>query len=152
MTSPNLPTPEQIIVQLAMVSHVSGTDFDRGSASTDEDIGGKRPPGGVDRQGDRKESYRQKTAEYFARRLARCTGDAEREALRLEAERALYDWRHTPEAPNSAELAPERGSFLWKCRVADDDRPLEKIKEEYWVSRATVYRYRQKYRGLRRAA
>ena len=137
----------RIILRLDLVSHVSAAAPGKTTPAADEDIGGKRPPGGIDHKGDREDSYRQKSAVYFRRRWRHTNTVEGLEALLDEARDAAWAWAHTPDAPTVVE--PERNTFLWKCAIADDTRDLEKIKAVYRVSRATVYRYRATYKGLR---
>lgn len=141
---------QRIILRLDLVSHVSAAAPGKGTPAQDEDIGGKRPPGGIDRKGDRQANYRQKSAVYFRRRWRHTNTVDGLEALLDEAREAVWAWSHTPTV--SMVVEPERNSFFWKCQIADDTRDLEKIKAIYRVSRATVYRYRATYRGLRRGS
>lgn len=110
--------------------------------------GTRMPRGGIDRQGDRTPEYRQKSHAYFEQRLKRIQTLEGLRALLKEAEEALEAWTRTPQV---AGVDPERESFYWKCAIADDKRPMEDILRQYSVSRATVFRYRLKYRGLRAA-
>jgi hypothetical protein len=124
----------------------------------------------VDVKGDLTPEYRQKSHVHFQKRLghlerrwdrALAHPDGERvlglqtailselSTLVKDARDALEAWLRTPDV---AGVEPERGSFLWKCQIADDKRDLEAIKTKYTVSTATVYRYRAKYKGLRRVA
>ena len=109
-----------------------------------------RPPtGGIVRSDERWVEHRQKSAQHFAARLERCWGPDDLRQLLTDVTDALDAWHRTPTVPG---VVVERGSFLWRCEIADSDRPIEDIKRVYTVSRATVYRYRARYRGLRHAA
>lgn len=92
---------------------------------------------------------RESLHDQFARRYRNAPGPMSREACRREAELALESVRRMRAPKPSVDPDPEHGSFYWKCRIADDVRPLEEIAQHYTVSRATIYRYRAKYRGLR---
>lgn len=118
-------------------------------------------------------SYLSKTVEHYKRRLEGWSSWNQRREERLyfhgllndprlsEDERAaklaelLTDirettrcWRFTPE-PQGRGLVPERGTFYWKCMVADDDKgTLKQIHQRHQISRMTLWRYRQRYRGL----
>ena len=59
----------KVVLRLTVVSHVAAAGLGRVTPSSDEDIGGKCPGGGIDRFGDFQVDYRQKTAEHFQRRL-----------------------------------------------------------------------------------
>lgn len=113
--------------------------------------GSSIPSGGAPVWDDRQVEYRQKSHVYFQKKLDRLarrssSSSADLEALLKEATQALEDWRKTPVV---AGVEPERGSFAWKCMVADDGRDVDVLKRTYTVSRATIYRYRAQYRGLR---
>lgn len=115
------------------------------------------PRGGVDHKGDRTPEYPQKSAEHFLRRYSsmfrasRTFTASDIEALTTEAREALDAWQRTPD-PAGGALEPERGTFLWKCQIADDDRPIAKLQEVYKpISRRTIERYRARYRGVRRS-
>lgn len=129
-------------------AHVGGRSRGGGDSSL--------PRGGVDWRGDKTEEYRQKSHVYFQRRLDamersdRLYTASDLSALHREAREALLAWMKTPDVSGVKDLEPEPKSFLWKCQIADDDRPVETVKTHYSVSRATIYRYRSKYRGLRR--
>ncbi len=56
--------------------------------------------------------------------------------------------REAPILDEKMQLVP--GSFFWKCAIADDSSPVEELVVRYSVSRASVYRYRVTYRGLRK--
>lgn len=97
---------------------------------------------------DWRASYQRRTPSYFEIEAARC-GTVNRLLELVEEARATVEaWRKAPPLP--AGIEPERGTYLWRCKVADDDRPLDRIKTVYGISRATVYRYRATYRGLQR--
>jgi hypothetical protein len=117
------------------------------------------PRGGIDRHGDFQVEYRQKSHLYFEHKLNRIIGNpkatpADLKELIAEAEQAHEDWIKTPVYKGAEPL--ERGSFRWKCAIADDDRDPETINRVYamgkTISRPTIYRYRQRYRGLRKSS
>jgi len=147
----------QVLLELSMVSHVSGTSTDSsGGGDSSDDIGGKRPPGGIDHKGDRSDAFRQKSADFFVQRYAGLVKGVSRmsdevvEAIRdeilLEAESSLKDWRKTPEV---AGKDPDWGTWEWKCRVADDPRPSRVVAGHYGISHVSVIRYRKQYKGVR---
>lgn len=76
------------------------------------------------------------------------------ERARLEvveaAEEELERWLVAPDPPSGVE--PERGSWAWKKRVANDPRPVAEVSRVFSVSRVTVYEYIRRYRDLKRAA
>lgn len=136
-----------LIVRLELKSEVPAAPAGRSQPDSDRDLGGNRPGGGIDYQDDREFESVLRSADHFRRRQKRCRTDHDFERVIADVEAALEAWEHTP--PPVEGIDPERGSFFWKCRIADDDRPLDTIKSTFMVSRATVYRYRAKYRGLR---
>lgn len=111
----------------------------------------QEPRGEVDWRGDKTPEYRQKSHLYFQRTITRWERSAylytagDLASLLGEAEDALTAWLKTPVV---AGVELERGSFRWFCAIADDDRPIDKIKEHYSVGKSTIYRYRAKYRGV----
>lgn len=168
---PDLFALRRIVLQLSLVSHapIQGYNFapnevgrgDRWRKSQRNDPiphlgqhqskGGDTmiPRGDVDRKGDLTPEYRQKSDMYFRKRIPRLRNERELAALLKEAQDAQDAWRRTPEV---AGVEHERGSYLWKCEIADTDGPVEPIKRKYTISQATIYRYRAKYRGLRKRA
>lgn len=102
-----------------------------------------------------KACYHRRTVWYFRRRLDARDGrglprelsGGELAQIRRELEETIEAWHRTPPMPAGVPL--ERFSFEWKCMVADDQRPVDAVKEIYSIGRATVFRYRSKYRGLR---
>lgn len=116
------------------------------------------PRGDVPRQDDKEADFRQKSHLYFERKLNRIvrygrSTSADLDALLEEATQALEDWRRTPAV---AGVEPERGSYFWRCAIADaggsslSDQELTAIKSKYTVSKATIYRYRKQLRGIRK--
>lgn len=109
--------------------------------------GGGSPPGGeIDRRGDAAPEFRQKSHVYLQRRLARARTDDQLRDVLEEAKQILGDWMRTPSV---AGVEPERGSFAWKVQIANDERDDRAILAVYSISRSSLWRYRQKYRGLR---
>jgi len=88
--------------------------------------------------------------EEYAVRWARAFSDAGRLEVVIAAEEELERWRVAPDPPQGVE--PERGSWAWKKRIAEDNRPSREVARVYSVSHVTVCDYRRRYRDLRRAA
>lgn len=132
---------EHVVLQIAMVSHVSAASLEPSSKSSDEDIGGKRPPGGVDWQGDREPDYRQKSAAYFVRRLR--DHPAQVDLLLVEARGCLDAWRRTL-IPEGQE--PEFGSPQWKRWVAESLEDGGSLARRFNVSRQYIWEVRRAYR------
>lgn len=150
---PNTKRLVQVLLELSLVSHVSGTSYD--SSSSGGRVESKIPTGGIDRHGDREAEFRQKSADHFARRLQNLINGLDRlsnekvEQLRDElldqSTQALKDWKYTPAVPGH-EL--ERFTKRWKVRVANDDRSAGVVAGFYGISRTSVMRYREQYAGL----
>lgn len=148
LNHPDLLELRRVVTRIALKSQVSAA-VGGTTPSTDEDIGGKRPTGGIDHKGDFQTDFKMKSAVYFQHRIERVKDEAQLANLLTEANDALNAWEKTPDQPTSQDPEPE--SFLWKCRIADDRRHVDAIVDEYGISRATVYRYRSQYRGVRQA-
>lgn len=149
------------IARLSTMSQIGAVNYEArskefvGSASTAESPGGNVPAGGVDRRDDKEPEFFLRSADHFIRRLAKAHSESSLRDILHDAELAVKAWTHTP-VPRTPgpEQDPERDSFRWKCMIADDPRSLQQIKAHYGVSRSTVERYQDKYRGVisRRAA
>lgn len=141
------------VARLSTMSHVSAAS-QNGSRSSDDDIGGRRPRGGIDIRDDKDPEFDLKSAEHFLRRLARAHSELALQAILSDAQKAIRAWTHTPVPKNpSPEQEPDPRTYRWYCKVADDDRPIGVLVKHYSIDRATVYRIREKYRGIvRRAA
>ena len=144
-----------VLTDLSLVSHVRGTNYDPTTSGGGGSSANPLPPGGVDRKGDREESYRQKSADHFVRRLNGLVRrlpqisdpDAEsaRDDILAGAREALKSWRQTPQV---AGHDPEAGTRAWKIRVANDPRSSRMVAGHYGVSHVTVLRYREQYAGV----
>jgi hypothetical protein len=132
----------QVLLELELVSHVSASRPDSSGRDQGEDIGGKRPPGGIDRRGDREVDYPQKSVEHFRRRLRRAHSDWQLELILEDAKKALQAHRRQP-APTSE---PEYGTPQWKRWVAESNLASSEIARKYCVSGQYVRRIRAIYR------
>lgn len=150
----------QAIAELSLISHGPTMAWDRTARDTSDAPGGRRPgqkdseprPRDKDEFKAWLESYHRKTPDWFRRQRERALGNEQRlMRLRDDCRRCIDAWRKCPPQPSGIE--PERGSFVWKCQIADDDRGTIKQREDlYGVDRSTIYRYRSQYRGLRRGS
>jgi hypothetical protein len=142
----------QVLAELELVSHVPAVNMDSSSRDAGEDIGGKRPPGGIHRQDDREDSdnpershhHKQKSAEHFKRRLARARGNHQRRQILTEAREALKAWKVQPPPPK--DLEPERSSSQWKRYVAESSESHQTLADRFGVSRQYIAEVRRKYR------
>lgn len=133
---------QPIVPHLGNHSHFSG-----GSILPGPDMG---------RIDDKHFDYRQKSDRYFRNRLVRWENDKKRvygvsdlERLLKEAVAALKDWRITPSV---AGVQNDRGTFLWKCEVADAKGDTEEVCRKFGISRRTLGRYREQFQGVRKRA
>ena len=150
----------QTIQRIGMISHAPTRNYDgRTRRSTDEDIGGKKPPG-TDREykprrpktplidtdpqsvkawrdyEDELEAweacYQRKTVDYFLRRLDGCYTPQAVETLLREARATLEAWQRTP-IPLGQE--PEYGSPQWKRYIAESSEDAGTLASRYWNPR-----------------
>src|SRR6185437_13860908 len=91
----------RLVQQIALKSQISAAPVGWSNPSTDDEIGGKRPSGGVSRADDwslEAAEYWMKSADYFQRRLERALRRPERgreaivRGLVDEAEETLRRW------------------------------------------------------------
>jgi hypothetical protein len=136
----------QVIVQLGLCSHVSAVNFDPSSRDAGEDIGGKRPPGGLDRKedGEREPGRMLKSAEHFRRRLARARSERALTEILADAEASLSAWRRQP--PPKDKEHPMPGEFNWKRWVGESKLSVQEIANKCYVSPQYVGRVRKQYR------
>lgn len=140
----------QVLVELEMMSHISAVNLNPGSRDSSEGIGGKRPPGGVDRREDR---YRPapgettddervlRSADHFRRQLAKGRNP---EYVLEEAREALAAFRRPPKPRDKGHPMP--ADFNWKRWVAESDLPSSEIARKCGVTGQYVRRIRKQYR------
>lgn len=133
----------QLIARLSLVSHASAARLDSEPRSADGDIGGNRPPGGIDARDDKAEGFGLKSAVYFERRFARIHTDIQLQALVLEAERALEAWQRTPFVEGQR---PALQDPRWKQWIAHSRLDGGELARLYGVSRQYIHEVRKKYR------
>lgn len=85
-----------IIAELTLISHVPAVNLNPQPPATDDAVGGRRPPGGIEREDDRTDGFDLKSADHFTRRLERARSDRAVELILIDARRALRAWRRTP--------------------------------------------------------
>lgn len=133
----------QVLAELELCSHVSAVNLDPSSRDAGEDIGGKRPPGGMDRREDRQPreigERILRSADYFRRQLLR--GRATHRVLE-DAEAALDAWRHQP-MPKE----PEFGSPQWKRWISESTLSHGEIARKFNCKRQYVQQVRKQYRA-----
>lgn len=127
-----------VILQLNMVSQVSGRSLEASSRSSETSRTGNRPPGGVDRFDDRQPDFRQKSAEHFRRRLNGCRCVRDVRLVLEDAELALDAWRRTPLSGD-----PLPGDPFFKRWVREHDASDSELARLTGVSRQYINRIRQ---------
>lgn len=132
----------QLLAELELVSHVSAARAGSSSRDEGEDVGGRRPPGGIDRGDDREPMHPQKSVEHFQRRLRRARTNAHLSAILEDAQRALEAWKRQP-APSGE---PEYGTPQWKRWVAESSLSSSEIARKFSVSGQYIRRIRSLYR------
>jgi hypothetical protein len=130
----------EVIARLEMVSHVSAVSLESSGRDTSDDIGGKRPPGGLDHAGDREADWLLKSADHYRRRAARAHTERALQAILQEALASLHAWQHQTPSVN-----PVWGSFEWKRQIAleweSKQRSTESVKIHYSIGERTLRRY-----------
>lgn len=137
----------QVLAELELVSHVPAVNLDPLTRETSgEGIGGKRPPGGIDRRDDRRDDddhhHPQKSVDHFRRRLAHARTDEQRALILTDAEAALAAWKRQP----AASTEPAYGSPQWKRWVAESKLSHQQVADKFGISRSYVAKVRKQYR------
>jgi len=138
-----------VVQQIALKSQVSAMNLERSSKATDDDIGGRRPSGGVDRGDDwslEAAEYWLKSGDYFQRKLERVLargGEVELRALIVEAEATLKAWSRSP-------LDLERPASMkdpkWGIFIAYSKEDAGTLARWYGCKRQHIYATRKKWR------
>lgn len=141
-----------VIARLDLVSHGTTQSFTgtRGT-SADDDIGGRRPAGGI--SDDHRRDYEHGTppdpvmlrsADHFRHRAQGCRTEPQLAAVLHDAQAALRSWQHTPRTTD-----PEPGSWAWREQIARDiatgKRTRGQAMKHYSISRTTLWRILKTY-------
>jgi hypothetical protein len=136
----------QVLVQLEMCSHVSAAQPGSSARDASEGIGGKRPPGGIDRKEDREPFEDDKrglrSADYFRRRLARAHSQKTLQTILTEAEASLEAWRKQP--PPGIE--PEFGTSQWKRWIGESTEGYGALAARFNVDKSYIQQLKKQYR------
>lgn len=132
----------QILAELELISQVPAVNLESSGGDAGEDVGGKRPPGGLIGKDDRQDEYPQKSVEHFRQRAARARDEAVLARILDDARMALVAARRQP-APTGE---PEYGTPQWKRWVAETDLASAEIARKYGVSKRYINRVRMLYR------
>ena len=147
----------QVLAQLELISHVSAAQPGGQGHDESEDIGGRRPPGGIDHRDDKPfvkgepNLMLQRSPDHFRRRLAKAHNEQSRREILHDAQKSLEAWKRQP-APTD----PEWGSFQWRRQIVAEiragKRTIDGARQFYSISRATVYRYLSQFIDERKSA
>lgn len=144
---------KQTIAELELCSHVSAVSLEPSGRDSGEDIGGKRPPGGVDRAEDRQiddggdeRPAVLKSAEHFKRRATKAKSEPALQAILEDAQRTLVAYRRA--APP---VDPTLDDPQWKRFVSESSKPSNKLAEQYGVSTRYINKVRAQYRDRQAA-
>ena len=132
----------QVLAELELVSHVSAAR-PGGSSGRDqsESIGGKRPPGGIDRKDDRERGHAMKSPEHFRRRIAKAHSEKAFEAILADARASLEAHRRQPPPSDR----PELSSAFWPRWASESDLPAREVARLSGCSRSYVEKIRKRY-------
>lgn len=144
-----MPDPErtvegelrQVIAELAIVSHMSASKLGGSGRDSGESIGGRRPPGGIDRKGDKDHDWAMKSAEHFAKRLEKAHSERTLLVILAEARDALEAHRRQPPAKD-----PEVSSPQWKRWISESTESHGELARRFGVKRAYIQQVRKQYR------
>lgn len=140
-----------VIARLELVSHVSAVSLESSDRDTSDDIGGQRPPGGLERKDERRDGvydgqelfFTLKSADHFKRRLETAHTDRALRQILEDAQRSLAAFQRTPIGGEPPRCDPQ-----WKRWVAESNEADGAIAFRHGVSRQYVNRIRNAYRGL----
>jgi len=133
----------QVIAELSMISHVPAVNLEP-HLSTEEDIGGRKPPGGTNHSDDRDPDIWVKSAEHFQIRMAGCRTSRDLELVLVDARRALQAFKRSPAVPGKD---PEYGSVHWKRMIANSTESDDELSRKHGCSRAMIHKVKRLYAG-----
>lgn len=132
-----------LIAILELKSHVPAAQIGKSVHDSTDDIGGKRPTGGIDRRDDREPDSILKSADYFRRKRTRCRSDNDIDRLITEITAVLDAWRRMPVPPGQP---PAPGDPQWKRWVAESKKDAGELARLFNISRQRVHQIRKQYR------
>jgi hypothetical protein len=143
-----------VLAQLELCSHVQAVNLDPSSRDSGEEIGGKRPPGGIDRSEDRAtvgpvgsgepRPRVLRSAEHYRRRIAKAHSQRALERVLADARDSLDAWRRQPAPSKKAE--PKVGDPGWKRYIAESKESSSVLAARFGKSGAYIREVRRKYR------
>lgn len=141
LNHPDFHELRRVVTRIALKSQVSAA---RGKTtpSTDEDIGGKHPPGGIHEWNDFEDDFPQSYT-YFQQKLEDVKTAADLTALLEEAKAALEAWERAPIPEGQEPLS--MADRHWKRWVGQSTLTDTEIAHKYSCSRQYVARIRAQY-------
>jgi hypothetical protein len=150
------------IIRLDTQSHVSAAPLGRTAKETTDDIGGRRPSGGIAYQDDRNPESTIRSADFYRRQLQRIERDHQqdldrgrdqdtlllRDGQRLNrlAEQAEESWTAVARTPIPAGDEPAYGSPQWKRYVAESVETDAALAWKFHVTKQYISQIRKAYR------
>jgi hypothetical protein len=142
-----------VLAELDLVSHVPAAQSIEGGRSAEGDIGGNRPPGGVDRKEDRQPSDPKRnadkperllrSADHFMRRIAKARSEHTLGLILEDAEASLDAWKRQPAPDKSNE--PKYGTPQWKRYIAESAEKPNVLAKRFGVTRQYIEKVRREY-------
>ena len=133
----------QVLAKLSICSEVSAANLDSSSRDSGEDIGGKRPPGGIDHEGNRERDWPLKDISHFRRRLDRAHSEQALRAILADAERALEAWRRRPKPTKAQE--PIKDDPFWRRYIAESTENQQTLADRYGISQPRISQIKREY-------
>ena len=132
-----------VLARLELVSHVPAFNYESsGGRDAGESIGGKRPPGGIQRADDREPDYPQKSVEHFKRRVGGARSNRALELILADARKALEAAQRQPAATSE----PKFGEQGWKRFVAESPEKASDLARKFGCKRSYIEKVRRLYR------
>ena len=161
MSAPTTVQLRQTLAELELLSEVSAAQLGPSSRSAEEDIGGRRPPGGIDRRADATyDDDREvipiafKSLDHFKARIRRAETrakleddyelEAELQLVLEDASAALKAWKE-PRRWQPGDPEMEFGSTEWKRHVAESEESCGKLAAKWGCSRQYIKEIRDRY-------
>jgi hypothetical protein len=138
---------KQVVCELMLCSHVSAAQPGSSSRDASEGIGGKRPPGGIDRKDDREHEWPLKSAGHFIARINNAHSERTLILILAEAKASLEAFERQPKPTKQNE--PEVSSPQWKRYIAESTEGHGTLAGRFGVSRAYIQQIRKRYGDAR---
>ena|SRR5277367_2457601 len=133
----------QVLARLSICSEVSAANMDSSSRDSSDDVGGKRPPGGIDHEGDRDRDWALKSSQHFRKRLERAHSEAALRSILHDAERALELWCRRPKPTKAQE--PIKDDPFWRRYIAESTENQQTLADRYGVSQPRISQIKREW-------